>query len=170
MKQLLRIAFILSLTGCQAKCPKGSSLDISAIPAFDLLLADSVTVFSTSRIPAGSPVILMYFSPDCEHCQRQTDALVKHIESLRDVRIYLITPLPFGEMKTFTLDYHLSRYTNITVGQDYRYAFYKYYKAEAFPCTAIYDDRKQLIKLYRQELGIDRILETIHPQTAVLNH
>lgn len=162
MKNIVLIAISFCLAQCQINPRTASVKNFAKIPAFDLLLMDSITVFNTSLIPPGNPVILMYFSPDCDHCQRQTIALLKNINDLRNVRIYLFTPMPFGDIRSFYTDYHLTQYTNVMVGRDFRYAFYKYYNAKSFPCTVFYNDKKQLIKLYREEIDIHQILKTLH--------
>jgi hypothetical protein len=35
------------------------------LPAFNLFLSDGVTKISTGAIPAGSPIVLVLFSPEC---------------------------------------------------------------------------------------------------------
>lgn len=156
---LLAIAIALSnLT--QAKYRTGK-LDISSLPSFDLLSLDSITAIHTQQINPGNPILLVYFSPDCDHCHRQISGILKKIAQLSTVRIYLFTPMPLSDLKVFVSYYRLDKYKNITVGWDNQYMFYKFYKATEFPCTVIYNSKKQLVKLYRSEVEAETIINSI---------
>lgn len=135
---------------------------ISSIPSFKLLLLDSTTVFDTKNIVKGKPTLFVYFSPDCEHCQRQTKELIDNIGSFTDVQIYLFTPSEFSDLKRFDSTFRLYKYKNIIVAQDLEYGFYKYFKAVSFPYVAVYDRQKELTKLYKNEISIQKIIETTH--------
>ena len=39
------------------------------IPPFKMTLSDD-RIFSASELPKGKPVVLIYFDPDCDHCQK----------------------------------------------------------------------------------------------------
>ena len=43
---------------------------IPYFPPVKLLLTDSSTVYQRDDLPKKTPVMLMYFHPKCEHCQR----------------------------------------------------------------------------------------------------
>ena len=162
MKKMFCLIILTSLLACGHKAQENSTSDYSALPSFNLLLSDSITKFNTGDIASGKAVILMYISTDCEHCHALTKELLKNINSLKDIQIYLFTPMPFKEMKQFSQDFRLEDYKNITVGNDYEYAFYRIYNATSFPCIAIYDKEKKLVKFYKGEVSIDKIVEATH--------
>ena len=78
---------------------------------------------------------------------------------LKDAQICLITPMSFGELREYYNSFHLGDFKNIMVAQDYKFSFYNFFKIKAFPYVAIYDGQKKLVKLYKEEISIDRILK-----------
>ena len=159
MRKPLYILVLICLSACGQRGGKYNA--ISTIPSFNLLLMDSATVINTNQIQKGAPVVLMYFSPDCEHCQIEIQSLVKNAHLLGDTKIYLFTPAPFDELKAFYKTNNLGQYRNFVVGKDYEYAFYKHFKAESFPYTVVYDSQRKLVRLYKSEIEISNILEAI---------
>jgi hypothetical protein len=117
------------------------------MPSFKLLLSDSITIFNTINIPEGRPCVLLFFSPDCEHCQAETESILQNMDSLKNVNFYFVTIEPFGRMKLFNEIYKISRYQNIMLGRDYTFYFPWYFKNAQPPYLVIYDR-------YKREKGI----------------
>ena len=132
------------------------------LPSFNLLLLDSTTIFNTKDIPAGKPVVLMYFSPDCEHCQHQTEAILKDMDSLRNVRFVLLTSLPFDKMRNFYAYYKLGDYKNITLGRDYEFFFSRHYGSQYVPYLAIYDRHKKLVKVFDGGTKVSTLIQLVN--------
>lgn len=114
------------------------------MPLFRLLLLDSFTQLNTNDIPKGKPSILIFFSPDCDHCQRETKSIVENMDSLQDVNLFFITIDPFGRMKLFNEAYKLYQYKNVVVGRDYTFFFPYQFKGAQPPYTVIYDKYKRM--------------------------
>jgi len=159
MKPILYIALIC-LTSCHAR--QGREAALSTIPSFAMLLMDSTTILKAQEIPTGQPIVFLFFRPDCPHCQSETQALLDHKDSLKNVRIYLLALDPFNEIKGFYLRYHLDQYKNFTVGKDHEYTFFRAFRPSTIPYMAIYDRNKRLVTIYNQEAGIENILKAIH--------
>src|SRR5579859_4295090 len=109
MKKAISIVFISLFVACTAH-PKAGEL----FPSFDILLTDSVTRLNTATIKEGDPIVLLYFSPDCEHCQKETESILRHMPAMKEVRFYFVTNDPFDRLKVFQGYYKLDRYPNIT--------------------------------------------------------
>lgn len=127
------------------------------MPVLRLLLVDS-SQFGTIHIPEGKPSVLIFFSPDCDHCQRETKSIVENIDSLRDVNLLFITIDPFDRMKLFNEVYQLHRYSNIKVGRDYPFLFPYNFKNAQPPCNVIYDRHKRLEVILPRETNAHEIL------------
>ena len=125
-----------------------TGLEGQPLPAFNLLLTDSTSNFSTGTIPLGQPTALFYFSPHCPYCRAEMKEILQNMDELKGIRFCLITDLPFREMKHFYKEYKLGNYANITVGYDSVYAFAYYFKAQGVPYTAIYGRDKKLKGVY----------------------
>ncbi|OQP54315.1 hypothetical protein A4H97_22795 [Niastella yeongjuensis] len=132
------------------------------LPPFHLLLLDSVTDLNTNDIPKGRPSVLVFFSPDCDHCQKQTESMLAHMDSLSAVNFYFITIDPFDRMQVFNSVYKLERYPNITVGKDYTFFFPYHYKGAQPPYNAIYDAHKRLVTILPQETNARELLSYLN--------
>ena len=109
------------------------------IPQFDLLKADSTTHITRADIKPHQKTIIMFFSPECSHCQHQTEDIIAGMDSLKDVQIIMATYQPFNEMKTFGDKYNLGKYPNIKMGRDIRYFFPTFYQMKSLPHLSLYD-------------------------------
>jgi thiol-disulfide isomerase/thioredoxin len=116
------------------------------MPAFNLLLADGFTSFSTGAIPPGRPVVLALFSPECPYCRAEIESIIGQIRSLTDIRFYFVTPCALDEVQEFSREYRLDTYPNIVVGIDRQNFLLRFSRTKVIPYTAIYDADKQLME------------------------
>lgn len=132
--------------GCfgKYKKPIKTGLEGKMLPKFGLLLSDSITYINTNNIPEGKPVVLFYFSPQCPYCRDQLADMIKEIDVLKDVRIYMITGFPLPAIKDFLEEYELYKYPNITMGRDSTEYLAHYFNVPGVPYTAIYGKDKRL--------------------------
>lgn len=156
----LACALLIALPG-KSQQPTDSLPYMSdkVLPAFDILLVDSTTTYNTGTISGGQPTILMYFSPDCEHCQHQTEEILKNIDSLKNVRIVMLTALPFDKMKNFYFYYKIGNYKNIVMGKDADYFFSRHYGSQYVPYLAVYDRHKKLVKVFDGGTKVSNLIE-----------
>ncbi len=131
------------------------------LPPFYLLKLDN-TRFNTNNIPTGKPSVLIFFSPDCDHCQKETKSIVENIDSLRNVNLLFITIDPFDRMKLFNEVYKLSRFPNIVVGKDDGFFFPYYYKNAQPPYNVIYDSHKRLVVVIPSETNAHELLSFLN--------
>ena len=137
-------------------------------PIFRIQQMDSVTIFNTSNIPEGKPVLLFYFGAECDHCTKLLERLLPSFDSLSDIRIYMATFSPLTPIKTFYEKYNLSKYKNLEIGRDYEFAIGPIYGAKSVPCLALYDKHKRFVKKWEGQepirtLTVKEIYEAAHP-------
>lgn len=132
------------------------------LPFFNLMLPDSTTRLNTAMIPEGKPTVLLYFSPDCEHCQHETESLLRVMESLKNIRFYFITTDSLDRMRVFYNYYHLQRYPNITVGRDYTLSFPGHFGSPDPPYTVIYDKHKRQKATFSGATNASQIVEFVN--------
>ena len=94
-----------------------------AIPSFDLLKVDSSSHITKADLLAKHKTLIMFFSPECTHCQHQTEDMIAAIDSLKDIQIVMATYQPFEEMVAFNQKYSIEKYKNIKLGRDIKYFF-----------------------------------------------
>lgn len=104
--------------------------------------------FTYQQLKKNKPVVLVYFSPSCEHCKNFTKELLKHEKQLASKQIVMVTYVPIAEVKPFVSDFNLKKYSNITAGTEgYSFIVRNYYDVTRFPFVALYDKQTQLIKI-----------------------
>jgi len=161
MKNIPILFVLICLCGCNEQPPLKTGLEGKPLPSFNLLLNDGVTYFNTGNIPAGKPVVLFYFSPECPYCRAQMTNIINDISSLQNVRFYVFTNYPFSELRSFYKHYQLQKYQNIVVGVDYANFFGDYFKIQVVPYTAIYSKDNKLNKAFIGNIPVKQIKEIV---------
>ena len=128
------------------------------VPPFKLLLADSVTYYSKDDLPKKKKVLVMQFSPDCDHCKHQTEQIIANIKDLEDVQIVMSTTLPLEKLKEFYQRYELSRFDNIVAGKDANYLLPTFYEGHSLPFLAFYNKKKELISVFEGKMPVKKLL------------
>jgi len=128
-------------------------------PPFRLLMTDSATYYTKADLPKKTPLLLIVFSPDCDHCKKETEDLLQNIDQFKKTQIVMATWLPFPDMKKFYDDFELSRYENIKVGRDISFIIPPFYNIRNLPFLALYDKKGNLITVAEGSLPMSRIIE-----------
>lgn len=131
------------------------------LPEFRILQKDSLTWFTRKDLKAGTPVMIMLFSPDCEHCQEETKMIQANKKQLADLQIVMVTYQPMEKMQRFYKEYKLADNPNIYMGRDVPYFFGPYYRGRSIPFLAIYNKQQKLVRVYDGGAKIDKILEAL---------
>jgi len=153
MKNITLVGCLTLFTSCMS-----SKKEKSEIPSFNLLMLDSATQFNTSQIPNGKPIVLLFFSPDCEHCQAEATYLLRKMDSLKEVDFYFVSIDPLDRLRIFNACYNLYHYSNITLGKDYTYSFPRYFKGASPPYLILYDKKKKTRAVFSGDTYIDHLV------------
>ena len=131
------------------------------LPSFQLQLSDGKT-FSSKNISHSQPLILIYFAPDCEHCQVLMNAFFKRINEFRGAQIIMATFKPVNEVADFENHYETHKYNNIKVGTEIpMFLFRAHYQLMNTPFTALYDKHGKLITSYKTETPVDELIQRL---------
>lgn len=154
---------IISVTGyTQESEPREAPYKrFNSIPPFKLLLTDSSTYFTKEDLSRKSSVMLMLFSPDCEHCQHEMEQIVQNIKAFDKTQIILATNREFKDMLRFYNQYDLARFKNIVVGQDVNYIFPVFFDVRNLPFLAFYNRKKELISVFEGAMPIEKMIAEI---------
>ena len=128
------------------------------LPPFKLLKTDSVSVFTKANLKKNRAVLIMLFSPSCDHCQHETEEIIKRIDAFKKIEIVMATPMPFKQMKEFYGKYKLNKFENITVGQDFQYFLPSFFMVRNLPYLAMYDKKGNLLKTFEGNMKMDDLL------------
>jgi len=157
MKYLI-FAMGIYLSACNNNpTPTKTGLEGKKLPAFNVLLMDSITTLNTREISTGSPVIFFYFNPNCPYCRAEVEEIKSGIKSLSNIKFYMLSNFPHSDIKNFYNNFELKKYSNIVVAQDIDSYFLNYYKADGVPYFAIFDRGNRLKQVLMGKLSIDLI-------------
>jgi thioredoxin-related protein len=160
MKSLLLFLIFISITASASASTDSIPVHLKGlkIPDFKLLLVDSVTNFYTENLDPEKNTLIMMFSPDCDHCQHQTEDIIKNIEAFSNTQIVMNTVLPFSQMKQFYETYQLQRFKNIIMGRDVLFFFSPYFRARFTPYLALYNKKGELLYTNDGQVKIETLI------------
>ena len=131
------------------------------IPSFTIYTVPDSISFSNKNLKANKPFIVIFFSPDCEHCQKETKELLAYKKELKDIQILMASPSSYGMVKQFYEEYGLSSMPNIKIGNDINYALGSIYQLRTFPSIFVYDHTGKLAKAFVGNAGVPAILDAL---------
>jgi len=136
------------------------------IPPFDLLQKDS-THLTKDKLQKKRNTLIMYFSPDCSHCQHQTEEILSAMASdtLKDVQIIMATYLPFEDMIAFYKKYQIAQYPNIKMGRDEKYFLPPFYRMANLPYLALYNKKGELITTFEGSQKVITLVQAFNSKT-----
>src|SRR5690349_18242126 len=139
----------------------------SAQNATTTLAPFNVTLINNKSLKAyelkkNEPVMLMYFSPECDHCKDLTTEIVKNVKSLGDKKLIMITYFPMAEVKKFANDLSLQKYPNIIVGTEgMTLVVQKHYNIRTFPFVVLYNKAGKMTKMFREQAPAADIIKAM---------
>ena len=162
MKRQIVYIILLLTASCQEKPASKRLASIMTMPVFQIEALDSSRRINTADLPPGQHTLFMYFSPNCEHCQKMTRLILANQGALRDTRIFMVTNEASEEARKFAQTFKLVSYKNLFIGTDYIYTCFDAFMPSELPFFAIYDNQRKLKRIYRGETDIHSIINSIN--------
>jgi len=129
---------------------------IETLPDFSFkTIYDSI--FSRNQIKNG-PVLILFFNPECEHCQYQVQALIENREAISDVLVLMISNAGKEIVMDFIKSNNLLDFPRLVVLLDDTHSFGKFFGTETIPASFIYDKKLKLKKYFHGEVIFETIL------------
>lgn len=164
MKQIvlaiLSVIILNSLEAQQVYDTTAPFRKTKTIPDFKILQTDS-TWFTNKQIPANEPVVIVYFSPECGHCQLTAQDFVREMDKLKNVFFVWTSYHSVADIKQFAKEYKLDRYKNVVLGRDPNYFLPSFYRVKFTPFMAVYGKNGKLIETFDQGTGPDTIAKLV---------
>lgn len=164
MKKL--ILFLISvvfagLTQAQTYDSVPPYLKTKEIPSFNILQTDS-SWFRTKDLPAKQSTVIIYFNPECGHCQNTADELSKNIANFPNVTFLWVTYLsPMNEIETFKKNFNLDSNPNIHFGKDPQYFIPAFFRVEQTPFVALYNPKGKLEKAWPMYFSVAELQKAL---------
>ena len=145
----LVIAISISFTSfAQKDSSEPVYLRFPTIPQFTIYKASDSSAFTKNNLKKKKSTVFIIFSPDCEHCQRETDSLIAHIRLFRNAQIIMTTYLAHDMMVKFYRQYKIANHPEITMGRDAKFFFPVFFKVASLPAIYVYDKKGKFKKSF----------------------
>lgn len=132
-----------------------------SIPDFKINTAPDSSFFGNEQLKKNEPFMIMFFSPDCDHCQKQTKDLLAYKNELKDLQIIMVSALSYNDSKNFYNEYGLASMPNVKLGTDPSYQMRKIYRLQTMPAMYVYDKNGTLAKAFVGNIGVPFILDAV---------
>jgi peroxiredoxin len=152
---LLTIVFTAGIIA-KDKANRDLSRNKLTLPAFNFYSLDSVKYASEGNRD-GLNTCVIYFDPECEHCEYETKLITQHINQFATTRIFMISNNSTAKIKAFAQKFNLYQHKQIRLLWDKEYKFYTWFGHAPIPSTYIYNKDNRLVKEYHGETKIEAI-------------
>ena len=174
MKKIFFYLLVLSIIPAKAYLQESRDtlapyLKSRAIPDFKILQLDSTTYYTRDSLPAKKPIVIIYFSTECNHCQYEAKQIAQHMDSLSYAYfVWIDYHHSINEIAAFGNKYGLSQFSNIKLGKEIGFKIIPYYRIEFTPFIAVYERLgHRFIKEFREPPKISELYNAI--ETIIVN-
>ena len=127
------------------------------VPGLQLLRTDS-TKYTKEDLPKQKPLLLLLFSPDCDHCQHEAEQLAANKEAFQNMHIVLVSTYPLYRLKEFAAKYGLDQMQNVVMTKDPYYLLVAFYAVRNLPYRALYDKKGKLIRTFEGSVEMEKVI------------
>ncbi len=162
MKKVIFLAFaaLVSIAAYSQPADTTSYLSNNKIPPINIMQPDS-SWFTNKGIPKHKPVVIVYFSPECGHCQLAAQNIYANMDKLKSAFFIWISYFSVPEIKDFKKNYKIGQLKNFRFGRDPKYAIPSFYKVRFTPFMAVYDKKGNLVQAFEQGAEPDVLAKLI---------
>ena len=119
-------------------------------------------IFTAQNLPYEKPIVIIYFSPDCEDCLSFMDKFFTRIKDFDKASVVMISYFPIKDLAKFSVKYKTANYKNIIVGTEGSSFFVKdYYKIMDLPFAALYDKDGNIQSSYQKNIPINELISKL---------
>lgn len=138
------------------KNPLPTTAQVQGYPNMNLVFPDG-SVRSSLNLPPKS--ILVFYFPDCDHCQREGADIAKHLAAFKNYHVWFITPASFAEIQQFAMVYKLIGFDYVHFVRTEARDITNNYGGIQTPSLYIYSKEKKLVKSFNGETKVEEIIK-----------
>lgn len=156
----LLLLFIISISFAQpSKDSSAPYFKNLSIPSFTISLVADSSDFSTHQLPLNETILIFYFNPECDHCQKEAETYLKKIDSLRNIKTVWIAAkyVELKLIKEFAEKYQLKKVNALAIGKETTYNLPLFYRMESTPYAAVYINNKMMAE-YRGHVNFEELI------------
>ncbi|MEO6682346.1 MAG: redoxin domain-containing protein [Ginsengibacter sp.] len=167
MNKFILFVFLSAITFTNVSAQENTATDtpvylrFPTIPQFVLAKTPDSTTLTREHLKKKVNTLFFMFSPDCNHCQYETEEIIKNLKKFKDAQIIMISYFPWDQMMTYYNHYKIGNYPQITMARDNNYFFPTFFSMNTFPSTYIYDKQGKFKKSFEGAVKIEDILNEL---------
>lgn len=151
--------FIVGYLAYQQLAPANTNPgQLDKLPKFSFPQIGSKGEIGRSDLRDGKTVVL-YFSPNCEHCRSLAADIGKQLGRLRDIDFVFVTRFDEADAVTFAREFKLWEQPNVYFGLDMNAAFYNYFGEMYIPSAYVFNEDGKLLQVLYQNTMVNDILD-----------
>lgn len=130
-----------------------------ALPSFTISLVRDSSTFLSKMLPQNEIVFIIYFNPECDHCQKEAETYLSKIDSLQNIKTIWIAA-KYVELKmiaAFAEKYQLQKLNALAIGKETAYNLPLFYRMETTPYGAVYSNNKMIAE-YRGHFNFSELI------------
>ena len=101
--------------------------------------------------------ILIYFDPDCDHCQEEAKMMQANMDAFKDYALYFISSAPMAKMQQFAWEYKLNG-PNVNLAYATNGDILRTFGPVQTPSIYIYSETGKLVKAFNGQTPMEKIL------------
>jgi len=157
MKKLFTLILLLSLfAACkeEKKEVKTEPIIVNELPHLKFTTLEGA---ATSTRNLETPLVLILFFADCDHCQREAKEIEKNLDLFTGKNIQFISAEEIPVIQKFSVDYGLNNEPNVKFGRAESVDVYMNFGSIPTPAIYVYSADKRLIKSFKGETPVVEI-------------
>ncbi|HPH86659.1 MAG TPA: thioredoxin domain-containing protein [Ferruginibacter sp.] len=127
------------------------------VPPFTIMSFPDSTAFKKEDLSNRTKLMLVIFSPDCDHCRHFTSDLLKHYDLFKKVQIVMASSMDYSIIKQFYTEFNIAQYPAIHMGRDVNYFLGTFFQVTQFPSVFLYDKKGKLIQDFSGTIDVEKL-------------
>lgn len=113
-----------------------------------------------ASLPANKPVIVFFFDPYCDHCEKQAEWIKKDLKKLDGITLLWVSTEALEEINSFAKKYFPSSSNTIFCG-DGEFMFDQWFGYSEVPSIYVYDKNRNRVKAFDKETPVEELLKPL---------
>jgi thioredoxin-related protein len=131
------------------------------IPPFSITKVPDSSRFEKTNLQKNKAVMIMVFSPDCEHCQHRVKEITENIKLLKNIQIVMVSNLGYNYVNRFYREFNIAKYQSIIMGMDYRYMIGNFFTIPSVPAIFLYNKNGKFVKAFDRDVPVKKIVAAL---------
>jgi peroxiredoxin len=162
MMRLILFAALIAVAACTPSTKKENSGKALAVDSTRILPRINIITVGGDSVNISTlkgPLILILFTPDCDHCQREAADISNNSKVFEGYTLYFVAAQTEDILQEFALKYNLSDKSNVVFAQGPIVPVIKTWKPTSMPTILIYNEDGLLVKRFDGETKVEEIKE-----------